>query len=167
MTTQLILLVCFIVAVLILASILKGKIPLPYVRASILTPTEKEFFRALTTALGTNYMIFPKMRLADIITVKTGLSRKSRQIALNRIWSKHIDFVAVPKDSLEILWAIELDDSSHNTLPRQRRDAFVNQALKTAGIDIRHFKAQRSYDAQRIRDELFRRTPDPTPPPYN
>lgn len=165
--TQLIFFVGFIVAVLILASILKGKPHYPYVAASLLTKTETDFFRALTTALGTDHLIFPKMRLADIINVKSGMTRKGRQIALNRIWAKHIDFTVVAKDSLKVTWAIELDDSTHNLPHRQKRDSFVDQALKAAGIEIRHFKAQRSYDARTITDELFKRTPTLTPPPYN
>ena len=75
-----------------------------------------------------------KVRLADIIKVNLNLQRSESQSAFNRIQSKHIDFVICKSDDMSIHSIIELDDKSYNQTSRQKRDAFVNNALKGAGI---------------------------------
>lgn len=46
--------------------------------------------------------------------------------------------------------AIELDDSSHQKVSRQERDAFVDEALAAAGLPCLHIPAARSYAPQEL-----------------
>lgn len=118
----------------------------------LLTLAEKNFYSVLSLALkDTNYYICPKVRLADIISVgKT----ESRQAHFNKIKSKHIDFLLCDKDSMVPLYAIELDDSSHQRESRVKRDTFVDNALEAAGLKFERFKVQNSYTVSDIKERF-------------
>ncbi len=112
---------------------------------SLLTPTERSFLGVLDSAAGSDYRIFSKVRLADVIAVKSGLSKSARQSALNRINRKHIDFLICNPADLSILCAIELDDRSHNREDRKERDQFIDKVFDAADIPILHIKAKAGY----------------------
>ena len=83
-----------------------------------------------------------------------GVSNPARQQALNRIQSKHLDFVVCNPNDLTVQYAIELDDQSHDRAKRQGRDEFVDKALQAAGVPILHFSAKRSYAVAAVQQAL-------------
>lgn len=136
-----------------LARILRGS-DFPYVAAdALLTPAERAFFAVLQRALAPDYHIFAKVRLADIIVVKAGLSNQRRCAAFNRISAKHADFVACDPRTFRIVGVIELDDSSHRAARRQQRDQFMDAALAAASVPILRVPAQRSYSTSTLREQ--------------
>lgn len=149
-----VLIICLIAVFLVLAVIAallaRTANAFPYQRARLLSAAEEAFFTALQSAVGPDFLVFTKIRLADIVEVKKGLEAKTWRRAFNRIQSKHIDFAIVKSGTVEIVWAVELDDPSHNRADRQRRDSFVDNALNAAGIEIRHFRTRKSYDPKEI-----------------
>ena len=127
----------------------------PYVGTdSLLTPAELNFFNVLKTVMPDDFCIMCKVRLADLIKVNRNLPRSDSQSAFNRIQSKHIDFVICRTDDMSIYCVLELDDKSHNQASRQKRDAFVNDSLKGAGIPIRHIPVKRSYNLADLQQRL-------------
>lgn len=127
----------------------------PYVASeSLLTPAERSFFGVLQHALGLNYHLFAKVRLADIIEVQGGLSGKRRYAALNRINAKHADFVACDPKTFRVIGVIELDDASHRAPKRQQRDQFVDSALAAASIPVLRVTAQRTYSPAVLRQQV-------------
>ena len=144
----LILLAIVVLIVLILLKKNKSSLPesYPYKPVkSLLTPAERSFLGVLDSVAGSDCRIFSKVRLADIIAVKNGLSKSARQSALNRINRKHLDFVICKLADLSTLCAVELDDRSHNSPGRKERDQFLDKVLDAAGIPILHFKAKAGY----------------------
>lgn len=49
---------------------------------------------------------------------------------------------------------IKLDDASHDREGRQERDAFVNQALQTAGLPLLRVRARGTYDPRELADVI-------------
>ena len=126
---------------------------LPYQRKDyLLTKAERSFFGVLQQAVGDRYLVFAKVRLADLVFLPSGTEK--RQSHFNRIQSKHIDFVLCDHDVVRPLLAIELDDSSHNRTDRQDRDTFVNSALIAAGLPILHVPARASYNVQELANAI-------------
>ena len=149
----LILLVIIVLIVSILLKKNKTSLPKSYPYKpvkSLLTPTERSFLGVLDSAAGSDCRIFSKVRLADVIAVKNGLSKSARQSALNRINRKHIDFVICNPADLSILCAVELDDRSHNRADRKERDQFIDKALDAAGIPILHIKTKAGYTPREL-----------------
>lgn len=145
------------VVVGVLAMMVSQRAEFPYRAAGpLLTKAEKFFFFALEQACGSQYRVFIKVRIADLITVKRDGRSKGTIVALNRIAAKHVDYVLADPQSLNPVAAVELDDPSHNRRDRMRRDAFVEKAFAVAGIPLIRIKTRGRYDAQELRVELSR-----------
>ncbi len=121
---------------------------------SLFSAAEREFMAVLEQALGPQCRVFGKVRLADIIQVASGVSGPIYQKAFNQIRSKHVDFVVCDPATMTIQFVAELDDSSHQRPDRQRRDAFLDQALEAAGVLIYHFPVRKAYSVTEIREIL-------------
>jgi hypothetical protein len=117
-------------------------------------PAERSFLGVLEQAVGDQSRVLGKVRLADIIKVRSGVNGKGWQSAFNRIQSKHVDFVVCHANELAIQAVVELDDQSHDRATRQGRDAFADQALQAAGVPIFHFRAKRSYAVAEVQQAL-------------
>ena len=121
----------------------------------LFTPAERSFLGVLEQAVCDQYRVFGKVRLADVIKVKTGLSNSIRQSAFNRIQSKHLDYVICDSGDLSVQFAVELDDRSHFQSKRKSRDAFVDQALKVADVPLYRFPVKQTYSVAEIKSLLF------------
>jgi len=83
-----------------------GTIGFPYRPAKTLfSPAERSFLGVLDQAVGSDYRVFGKVRVADVATVKTGRNNSVRQGAVNRIAQKHFDFVLCNASDLSIVCA--------------------------------------------------------------
>lgn len=121
----------------------------PYQAKPLLTNREYRFYLLLqreTERRG--LLICPKVGLKDLIGVST---RHNYMKYFRPIAQKHIDFV-ICDQSLHVLFAIELDDSSHDTKEAHKRDHFKDQAMRAARIPL---KRVRDINEQTVR-ELFR-----------
>ncbi len=122
---------------------------------ALMSPVELKFFRALEAAVGSNFRVFSKVRLADIVQpVKTGDNR-AWYSAFGVIKSKHVDFVVCDPKTLEFRIVVELDDNSHERGDRIERDQKVDDILKQAEIPIIHFPAKSAYSANEIYRRIF------------
>lgn len=64
------------------------------------------------------------------------LQYKEKNIARNRIKSRHLDFVLVDPDTFYVKLAIELDDISHDNKEVQQKDEFKNKLLEKIGLPL-------------------------------
>jgi hypothetical protein len=125
-----------------------------YLKKSLFTAAERSFLGTLENSLPPGVSIFGKVRLEDIVGVKSGLEKGARQAAINRINRKHVDFLLVRSNDLAPVVGIELDDSSHDAQDRRERDAFVDSVFASAGLPLIHVPAQKAYNAADIRAKI-------------
>ena len=78
-------------------------------------------------------------------------SRKNYMKYFAGISQKHVDFVICNRN-MEVLFALELDDRSHDTAAAEKKDRFKDRAFRAAKIPL---KRVRNYNAGTVR-ELFR-----------
>lgn len=121
---------------------------------SLLTPAERSCYGVLCQATGTDYVVFAKVRLADLIKPQNSSDRGHWRTAFNRISSKHVDFVVCNSADLSLVAVVELDDSTHAKADRKDRDAFVDSALTSARIPILHVPASLSYSPAQLRSQI-------------
>ena len=119
-------------------------------KESPFTAAEARFLRVLDDALGEEYRVFAKLRLADLLDVR-GERGAAWLRAFNQISAKHVDFVVCRSETLEVVAAVELDDRSHQAPDRQRRDAFVARAFATAELPLVRIPVRRAYLPDEIR----------------
>lgn len=134
----------------------KVRVEFPYKRRErLMTEAEGSFYQVLELALPSDhYRLFGKVRVEDLISVKPGLDRQTRQSFRNRIKSRHIDIVVVERKTFKPVWAVELDDKSHDSVKRKESDIFLDNAFEAAELPLVRFKAKRSYTAADIKTAL-------------
>jgi hypothetical protein len=120
----------------------------PYRPRPLLTKREYTFYIMLRReADRRGLLICPKVGLKDLMEVTT---QKHYMKYFHKIAQKHVDFV-ICDDSLNVLFAVELDDSSHDSEDAKQRDKFKDHAFKAAHIPLKRI---RDFDENSIR-KLF------------
>lgn len=122
-----------------------------HLKKSLLTKNEMEFYETLKKVINEDLIIFSMVRLADIFSIDKG---KGFQASLNRINSRHVDFLLCQKETLQPVLAIELDDKSHERSDRINRDEFVNQLFDHAGLPLLRYRSKNHYYPDDIKDKL-------------
>lgn len=128
----------------------RDKSTLPYRRVeSLLTPAERSFYGVLKGAVDGQYEVMCKVRLMDLLDLPKGTPE--RQAHVNRIISKHVDFVLCRPSDFSPRLVIELDDASHQQKRRQERDDFLNEALHAAVLPLLRVTARSHYPPAELR----------------
>ena len=123
----------------------------PYLSAeSLFTKNEQAFLRVLEQAAG-DYRVFGKVRVADVVEVRKGLSKSEWQRAFNRISQKHVDFVLCHPQNLSVWCAVELDDASHKKADRRARDTTLEKIFAAAEVPLVRVPSRRTYDVTEIK----------------
>ena len=130
----------------------------------VLSAAERSFYGVLRQALSDEATVLAKIRLADVITPKSG-DRSTWQRAFNRISSKHLDFLVVDSDTFMPLVAIELDDRSHNSPKAAERDAVKADACRTAGLDLERISVAEGYVLVDVRNRFLKYISEESPRP--
>lgn len=119
---------------------------LPYALGdAMFTPAERSFLGVLDQVVGSDFRVFGKVRVADVVAVARGTPYPLWQKAFNQISAKHFDFVLCRPKDLKPICAIELNDQSHEKVIRQGRDKFLERVCSAAGIPLIFIPAKRSY----------------------
>lgn len=129
-----------------------GADELPYrQRDDFLSAAELSFCKVLQQAVGTTYVVCPKVSLNDLFYVARPHENKG---ARNRINRKHVDFVLCDPQTMTPLCAVELDDRSHSRKDRIERDEFVDRVFQAAELPLLHVPAARSYVIQDLQAQI-------------
>ncbi|GGM07102.1 topoisomerase [Pseudomonas asuensis] len=128
----------------------------PYLlNEALFTPAERAFLTVLDEAVGEDYRIFGKVRIADVASVKAIRDQKSWYRAFNKISAKHFDYVLCDKDDLSFVAVIELDDSSHQRPDRQKRDIFVAGVCRAIALPLIQIPVRGAYSIAEVREEIM------------
>lgn len=156
-------LIVFVIVVLVVVAGLKvkagaggGTIGIPYRPAkNLFSAAERSFLGVLDQAVGSDHRVFGKVRVADIASVKSGLTHSARQGALNRIASKHFDFIVCRASDLSVVCAVELNDKSHASKRAQARDEFLAKVCQAIDLPLLTVPAKLSYAARELREQFL------------
>ena len=124
-------------------------------KKTLLTPAERSFYGVLKQAIPEEIEITCKVRIADVLTPKKGMSRSNWQTAFNQISAKHFDYVLCSTTTLEVLAVVELDDKSHNKPSRVKRDELILEACESADLPLIRFPAKAAYTVDGVRNAII------------
>ena len=106
----------------------------PYAARHLLTKREYRFYLLLREVADEYHCIIcPKVGVKDLLSVT---DKKQYMKYFHKIAQKHVDFVISDQD-LYVLFAIELDDSTHETRDARKRDHLKDKAFAAAGIPLK------------------------------
>ncbi|WP_232819917.1 DUF2726 domain-containing protein [Aliidiomarina celeris] len=150
------LLILFIVA-LVTVAILAARVsetfaPYPYKKRqeSFFSATEESFMSLLERGCGERYRVFTKVRLGDVITVRSdGLSSTAKRDAANKLNSRLLDFVLCDRTTMKVAAVIELEPVEPSNV-QMKRNWFLKNSLSAAGVPFLRFKARPGYRADEL-----------------
>ncbi len=161
-------LIGLIVIVTLLASRLNdSSFPFPFdAKPTVFTPAEKNFQNLVEKALGEKYRVINRVKLADVMTVRKGVSTKAGQTAINNANNKYLDFVICDRDTMKLLGAVDLVDTNGKGY-KVKKDWFVSGALEAASVPHIRIKVKPNYSVEEIRacivNKLLGKTSAPSP----
>ena len=127
-------------------------------KKTLFTEAERSFLGVLDQCIDpTQYRVFGKVRVADIVEPNPSKDRSEWQTAFNKIKAKHFDYVICAADTLQPVLAIELDDKSHHQKKRQQRDQLLASICKETGLPLLRVPAQHTYKPKVINALLMKR----------
>ena len=133
-----------------------GTLGFPYQPAKpLFSAAERSFLGVLDQAAGPDHRVFGKVRVADVASLKTGLTNSARQGALNKVASKHFDFVICRTSDLAVICAVELNDKSHSSQRAQVRDDFIVGLCQAINLPLLQVPAKQAYSPQDIRAQFL------------
>lgn len=110
-----------------------------FAKNSVMTQVEGEFFKRLNAAVSERYLVFPQVHLSALLDHR--VKGQDWRIAFRHINGKSVDFVLCDKTTLQPVYALELDDFTHNRRDRAERDAEVERIFKEARLPLVRFKS--------------------------
>ena len=157
--------ISLIVIVAMLASRLNdNSFPFPFdKKESLFTPAEKNFQNLLEQALGGKYRIINRVKLADLVTIRNGVSSRAGQAALTNAESKYLDFAICDRENMKLCGVIDLVDTQGKGY-KIKKDWFVSGALEASSIPHIRIKVKANYTVDEIRSCIYSRLLGNKPP---
>jgi hypothetical protein len=113
----------------------------------LLTHTEMTFFLHLQNMAQGRCAIMCKPRMSDYIERLPGGDLRS-------INQKHVDFLICRKEDMLPVFAIELDDSSHETAEARKSDKVKNEISSSIGLPLLRVTTKAMYESDLLVKEL-------------
>ena len=127
----------------------------PYQKQTTLFgPDDRAFFQALKAAVGDDYEVFGKMRVADILVLKKGHSKHDAHNVFNPIAGRHFDFVLLEKKNLAIACAIQLQDKTNPTVRQSESNDPLKSICEAVSLPYVRFYLNAQYPRDEVRDRL-------------
>ncbi len=107
-------------------------------KESLMTKTETDFFIKLDRVVRDRYYVFPQVHLSAIFDHR--VKGQEWKYAFSHINGKSVDYVLCDKPTLKPMYAIELDDYTHNDMKRRERDSEVERIFEAASLPLVRFR---------------------------
>lgn len=115
----------------------KGRTPVQYIYArkqAIMTERESAFYQRLARIAAGRYLVFPQIHLSSLATNKT--TGKYYKLGFQRINRRSVDYILADPQTLQAIYAVELDDPTHNTAKGRNSDAVKEEILGQIGLPL-------------------------------
>ncbi len=148
--------VVLVVAVVLLVVFMRRAAAYPYRPIDfLLSPAEAELLAALRQALGDDYEVYPKVRLANLIEIRKGLTPKQRTEALAHLEAGRVDFVVCERETSAIRAVVGVEPDKPRRSGRRRKPPFLDAALAAAQVPLVRVPAQSPHSPGELRDRLL------------
>jgi hypothetical protein len=126
-------------------------------KTTLFSPVERSFLQLLEKAVADDYKILNRVKLADVMELKTGTSDKARNSTLVKLNAKYLDFVLCNPNDFSVVAVLDLVNNSSKEGHKAVPDWFVNGALDAAGVPYLRMKIKAGYTAADIQAAIANR----------
>lgn len=103
-----------------------------------MTSREEDFFKTLNEIFQDRWYVIPQVGLPSLLNHK--IKGQNWNGAFQHINRKTVDYVLLSKSDLSVVCAIELDDSTHDSSTRRKRDAEVENIFQNVKFPLVRFR---------------------------
>ncbi|MEK7549854.1 MAG: DUF2726 domain-containing protein [Patescibacteria group bacterium] len=138
----------FLVSLKLLKVFLDRKQTTPFLyeaKPSLMTESEKIFYKTLKEVVDNRYDIFPQVSVMELVRIPKGLAFKQKTLLKNKIQAKHVDFVLCEKETTQPVLVIELDGWNHEEKKTQERDRFLRELWSSVNLPFLSVSTQTNY----------------------
>lgn len=121
-------------------------------KPQLFTPVENNFLKLIEQGVGREFRIVCRVRLSDVLSVRSQANKKQGASAMSRASSRQLDFVLCDRDDMTPVMAIDLVHSDGKNKYKSQRDFFVSGALDAAGLPHARIKVKTGYTVDEIRE---------------
>jgi hypothetical protein len=134
--------------------VLKRRSRLPYVADEILfTPTQQVFREVLERAVGSDFQVYGRVRVADVIGLQRRISRRDRELAYRRLDERVFDFLICRRDTTAIACAVNL--AAPSRLRKQPAKDVLDRICAAAGLPFVRFRESSRYSVEEVAAPIF------------
>lgn len=127
----------------------------PYQKhTALFSPDDGDFYRALRAAVGEDFEVFGRIRVADIVLPKKGVSRDIIRAAFDPIAGRHFDFVLCDRNTLAVVCAIQLHDKINPARQTEHPDDALRPICESIALPFVRFHIKADYSAAEMRERL-------------
>lgn len=120
-------------------------------RSTLMTASERLFFKKLREALGEKYDIYPQVNLDKIFQVRFQPTRVAFNAAKWTIDRRSLDFLITERETQRPVAGIELDDLTHRFDNRIVRDMKVEALFRENGINLIRFNTSDDFSGVELK----------------
>lgn len=124
---------------------------------SLFSPVERSFMQLLEKAVANDYKVMNRVKLADIIELKNGLSDKARASTMLKLNTKYLDFVLCDPQDFSVIAVLDLVNNTSKEGHKAVPDWFVNGTLDAAGVPYLRMKIKAGYTSADIQAAIAAR----------
>lgn len=147
----LLILLLVIVVAMVASRFIDSGNPFPVQKKTILfSPVERSFMQLLEKAVAADYKIINRVKLADVMELKAGISDKTRASTMQKLNAKYLDFVLCDPNDFSVVAVLDLVNNTSKEGHKAVPDWFVNGALDAAGVPYLRMKIKAGYTAADI-----------------
>lgn len=107
-------------------------------RKHLMTSREEDFFKTLNEIFQDRWYVIPQVGLPSLLNHE--IKGQNWNGAFQHINRKTVDYVLLSKSDLSVVCAIELDDSTHDSPARRKRDAEVENIFQNVKLPLVRFR---------------------------
>ncbi len=126
-------------------------------KTSLFSPVERSFMQLLERAVDGEYKILNRVKLADVMDLKTGISDKARANTQLKLNAKYLDFVLCDAKDFSVVAVLDLVNNNSKDGHKATPDWFVNGALDAAGVPYLRLKIKAGYTAAELKAAIATR----------
>ena len=114
-------------------------------KTTLFSPVERSFMQLLEQAVANDYKIVNRVKLADVMEPKNGLSTKTRASTMLKLNAKYLDFVLCDPNDFSVVAVLDLVNNTSKAGHKAVPDWFVNGALDAAGVPYLRMRIKAGY----------------------
>ena len=126
-------------------------------KTTLFSPVERSFMQLLEKAVDKEYKILNRVKLADVMELKAGISDKARASTMQKLNAKYLDFVLCDPTDFSVVAVLDLVNNTSKDGHKAVPDWFVNGALDAAGVPYLRMKIKAGYTAADIQAAIAAR----------